>query len=137
MRFKPGRSDYVVAHTGSLPNGIYSLNGGASWGSAGGLTLGGNRRIEFVWSQGYTGSGRGVVYALKDSSSRLYRSVNGGVSYSLVSTNTMLGSQGWYDNALKVMPYPRNSSVTDDIVVAGGIDLWRSINGGLSFIKIS
>ena len=108
-----------------------------TWNGSTGLTTGGNRRVEFAWSRGYTGAGNGVVYALKDSNSTLYRSTNGGNTFAFVSSNTMLGSQGWYDNALWVAPFPQNSSLTDDLIVAGGIDQWRSTNGGNSFTKIS
>ena len=49
--------------------------------------------------------------------------VNTGDSY--------LGAQGWYDNALWVDP------TNADHVIVGGIDLWRSTNGGVTLSRIS
>ena len=40
-------------------------------------------------------------------------------------------NQGWYDNTIWISP------LDDDDIIIGGIELWRSLNGGDSFVKIS
>jgi hypothetical protein len=57
--------------------------------------------------------------------------VDGGVSYAKISEPGHLSTQGWYDNALWVDP------TNVDHVVAGGVSLFRSTNGGATFSTIS
>src|SRR3977135_321598 len=45
--------------------------------------------------------------------------------------NAGAGGQGWYDNIIWVDPTNSNN------VIVGGIDLWRSSDGGTNFSKIS
>lgn len=105
----------------------YSNDGGATWIAATGLPASG--RIEVA----YAPSSPTTVYASCESSSgQVYRSVNGGATYTLQNTGTnYLGSQGWYDNLLWVDP------TNPAIIVVGGIDLYRSTNSGVSLTKIS
>lgn len=53
-------------------------------------------------------------------------------SFSDISpSENVLGGQGWYDNVISVCPlYP-------DIVLLGGIDLWRTTDGGSNWNKIT
>ena len=71
----------------------------------------------------------------------LYRSTDGGNTFSL-RTNTPnvfgyntnggdSGGQSWYDMALAVSPTNRNE------VYTGGINVWKSTNGGLSLTALS
>ncbi|MFH1320502.1 MAG: T9SS type A sorting domain-containing protein [Bacteroidota bacterium] len=67
----------------------------------------------------------------------LYRSENTGVTFSLRTNSPNLfcyaedgsgsGGQSWYDMALAVSP------TNPDEVYVGGINVWKSIDGGLSF----
>lgn len=61
----------------------------------------------------------------------LYRSTNGGDNWSLVSAldSSIFRTQGQYDNCLAVDPSNPNN------ILAGGIDLWRSTNAGLTFVN--
>jgi hypothetical protein len=57
---------------------------------------------------------------------RLVRSTNSAATFSTMSTtpNILGGTQGWYD--LTVAASPTNK----DEIIVGGIDIWRSTNGG-------
>jgi len=62
----------------------------------------------------------------------IWRSTDSGETWELRCTGLhFLGKQGWYDNTIWVSP------TNNDFVVVGGIDLWRSEDGGLSLTKIS
>ena len=106
----------------------YTADGGVTWNPASGVS-GSAGRVELA----YAPNTPTTVYASADlSSGTLYKSTNGGQSYTLVSSGYgYLGSQGWYDNIVWVDPTNAN------IVIVGGIDLWRSTNGGSTFTQIS
>src|SRR5205814_9029963 len=70
--------------------------------------------------------------AMDRNQGELYRSTDGGATWTLRNTGTSwLASQGNYGNALWASP--------DDntLVVVGGIDSWRSTDGGTTLTKIS
>ena len=118
LNFDPNNPNKAVASgTGSAR---YSVDGGFSWALATGLPSGG--RIEVA----YAPSDSSIVYASAETGSgQLYRSTDGGVSYTLVNSGTnFLGTQGWYDNVVWVDPTNANT------LFVGGINLWRSTNGG-------
>ncbi len=71
----------------------------------------------------------------------LYRSIDAGSSFTL-RTNTPnvfgyntngndSGGQSWYDMALAVSP------TNKEVVFTGGINVWRSVNGGMSLTALS
>jgi len=77
-----------------------------------------------------------VVYAsLEINNGEIWRSLDAGATWSLRSTGTQycLGAtnQCWYDNAIWVNP------MNPDMIVVGGIDLWRSTDGGTTLTQIS
>jgi photosystem II stability/assembly factor-like uncharacterized protein len=69
----------------------------------------------------------------------IYRSTNGGSTFTKITTSTPVnvlgwnsnggdtGGQGWYD--LTIAASPTNK----DEIITGGVNLWRSTNGGSSF----
>lgn len=67
----------------------------------------------------------------------IYRSVNSGASFTTQATTPNLlgwasagndtGGQGWYDLSIDVSP------VNAEEVLAGGINIWRSVNGGVNW----
>src|SRR4029077_7917922 len=82
----------------------------------------------------YARSNPTTVYASVDlNGGSIYRSSNGGASFSLVFNGApdYLGTQGWYDDALWIDPTNENT------VIVGGIDLWKSTNGGVTLSRIS
>jgi PKD repeat protein len=123
--FHPTDSSLAIA-SGRAGNAFYSTNGGLTWFAATGLT---GARVEVA----YCRSSPNVVYASVDNSSgQLYSSSDGGHTYALRNTgNNFLSAQGWYDNALWTDP------TTTNIVIVGGLDTWRSTDGGATLTKIS
>jgi hypothetical protein len=78
-----------------------------------------------------------LVYALVDTAGgQIWKSVDGGKSYSLVPTQkgdaSILGNQGWYGNAIWAGD-PDN----ENFLLLGGINLWRSFDGGQHLVDIS
>ena len=109
---------------------LYSIDGGLNWVVATGLeSISTSSRIEIAYSE----STPNIVFASIDNNSgEVWKSMDGGQTYSLSNTgNRYLGSQGWYDNALWVDPF------NADHLIVGGLDLWRSTDGGVNFTKIS
>jgi hypothetical protein len=105
---------------------LFSTNGGVTWTAA--PSLGANR-VEVA----YAPSSPNITYAsVYFSSGQLWRSTDGGATYTLMNTGTnYLGAQGWYDNALWVSP-------TDPaFVIVGGIDLFKSVDSGTTLTQIS
>jgi hypothetical protein len=133
MEFKPGDPNTVYA-TGSTAFYL-STNGGTSFAtvSTGIPTTGANRLAVAVTAADPT-----YVYVLRSNSSSafggLYRSTTSGTSFSVMSTtpdvlaNSCAGTsgsgQGWYDLAIASSP------LNKDEVVVGGVNHWRSLNGG-------
>jgi|GEM_PF-1390157 len=126
LRTDPANINNAVA--GASGNAYYSTNGGVTWNAATGIsnTVG---RIELA----YAPSNSSIVYASADQGTgTLFKSTDGGHTYTLVNAGGGYQSgQGWYDNTIWVSPADPN------IVVAAGLDLYESTNGGTSFTKIS
>jgi hypothetical protein len=121
----------------STPNaGIYrTTNGGATWT----LLTGGLPTTDFgrtplaIYS---TSATQRTLYAgVSDASTRsvigLYRSTNDGASWTNIDGTNWAGSQAWYDNVVGVSPLNGN------LVLCGGLDWYRSTNGGSSLNQVS
>ena len=73
-----------------------------------------------------------VVYvSLNNREGEIWKSLDGGQAWALVSNPKHLEKQGDYDNTIWVDPFD------DNHLVVGGIDLFRSVDGGQNFTKIS
>jgi len=127
VKFAPGSTLNAIAsgrgfHAYADSSGNWWLGSGISYSS-------GQERVELA----YAPSNPSIVYALVDiNQGTFYRSNNGGATFTGVSGGyQILGSQGWYDNIIWVDPTNPN------VVVCGGIDTWRSTDGGTTFTKIS
>ncbi len=76
-----------------------------------------------------------VIYANYTNSSNhqtlgVYKSIDAGATWNLMtSTPNMTNSQGWYNLTLAVDPDDA------DVVIAGGVSLYRATDGGVSFSK--
>lgn len=135
VKFHP--TDPTKAVAGSLGNGVawLSTDGGASWTDA---THPGSweGRVEVTYAQ----ANPEIVYAsVNTNSGEIWRSVDGGASYSRRQQRTSdgvpagyLGDQGWYDNVIWA-----GDPTDPDLLVLGGIDLWRSTDGGDTVVDIS
>lgn len=153
LKFHPSESSHAIASaagfTASADKVYYSTDGGAHWKEAtiperGSLK--GSGRIELA----FAAKDPAIVYASVDWGSkdpqspefgfgRLWRSTDGGRSFEKRRALTayqrppsFLGGVGWYANVLWA------GDPTDaDLVVVGGVDLWRSADGGQTLTQIS
>ncbi|MBI4964217.1 MAG: hypothetical protein HY913_13140 [Desulfomonile tiedjei] len=135
VKFSPTESRRAVA--GGLRNGIgyWSDDGGVNWhqAAANGVWSG---RVELAYSV----KNPSIVYAsVQGQSGEIWRSTDGGKTYKQMqglsvegSIAKFLGKQGWYDNVIWAGD-PTNS----DHVIVGGIDLWRSTDGGNTLRRVS
>ncbi len=144
MEFKPGDPNtiYVSTDTYSSAVKIYrTTDGGANWTTQHTFDAT-DRRIELA----VTDDNPNIVFALianRDGGlSGIYKSSNSGDSFRRVYDGSISGhyllnwsgngagtnnGQGGYDLALAVSPIDSN------LVFVGGVNTWRSTNGGLSF----
>lgn len=120
---------------GAANNGMYmSTDGGLTYSKlGGGLPTTGVGRINFAIAP----SNPLVIYAAIHSPSTngltgLYKTTNGGASWTKqAATLASCASQCWYDMVLAVDPNDPNR------VFFGGLNLYRSVNGGTNFSNIS
>jgi hypothetical protein len=142
MKFKPGNSQIIYAcNSGGTPVIIKSINGGTNWSPIYTYTSS-ESRCEL----GVTAANPEMIYALVCTSSRtlngIYQSTNSGASFTKVYDGTvtnqnllgynpdgsdMTGGQGTYDLCIAVSPVDAN------LLYVGGINLFRSTNGGVSW----
>ncbi len=150
IEFKPGTPSIVYAATFGNSNGMAKVYRSTDQGATFQETMTGNvvsadiNRIELA----VTADNPEVVYALcsdadNDGLHGLYKSSNSGISWTKVygndklnllgwsATGSDIGGQGWYDLTLAVSPGNANE------VYAGGVNIWRSANGGTSWTLIS
>ena len=132
LAFHPTDSAQCIA-AGYNSRVLYSTNGGVNWSPATGLpVLSGTAagRVELTYSR----SSPSTVFASVDhNQGEIYRSTDGGRSYSRRNTGTgYLGSQGGYNNAIWADP-----TSTNIIIVGGHPALWRSTDGGATLKRIS
>ncbi len=127
VEFLPGNNTRAVA-SGFRKRGYYSTNGGLGWTLSVGLDGTGAtfNRVEL----GVSVSSPMTVYASyaaggtsSSTPAEMWRSTDGGVVYTLLSTPNHLSAQGWYDNTVWVDPTDVNH------VVIGGVSRYRSTNG--------
>jgi photosystem II stability/assembly factor-like uncharacterized protein len=125
---------------------FYSTNGGLKWRAASGLPVtpdDGWRRVELT----YAAADPKIVYAALSYKqgelyyAEIYRSEDGGRSYTRRYQGAgkehddplnYFGAQGWYNNVIWA-GHPKDP----DFLLVGGIDLWKSPDGGKSLQKIS
>jgi photosystem II stability/assembly factor-like uncharacterized protein len=128
----PSRVYVACGDLGSPGTGIYrSTNGGGSWTQ---LTNG----LPATWT-GKTWlaiykSAPNVIYASigqSESGVGLYRSTNFGDNWTLLSSQDYFGVQGFYSHWVHVDPNDSSQ------VLTGGIDIWRSTQGGRNLVKMS
>jgi photosystem II stability/assembly factor-like uncharacterized protein len=140
VKFDPRDNGRAVAGagTGAGPGGAawFTTDGGLTWTAASHGTAW-QGRVELA----YAAKNPDIVYAsVQMTSGAIWRSEDGGASYQPRATRTVrgatpaeyLGDQGWYGNAIWA-----GDPTDENLVIAGGIDLWRSTDGGNSLAEIS
>ena len=130
-----GRGDTVYATTsGSSPKIYRSADAGDNWTQlTNGLPTSGKYRCEVAVS-----GTPGKLYVVYGDSNYgyggVYRSTNGGNSWSLMSSTPNImgwanngsgsGGQAWYDLTIACDPNAENT------IYVGGVNIWKSTNGG-------
>jgi photosystem II stability/assembly factor-like uncharacterized protein len=135
IAFNP--SDKTKAVAGMLQGGgiYYSTDSGSTWTQsskpAGSPTFG---RVQVC----YAAQDPSTVYASvqvtgNSPGSQIWVSTNGGQSFSKAnSTTNYLGNQGWYDNIIWA-----GDPTNKNFVIVGGLDLYKSTDGGNTLTQIS
>ncbi len=139
----PGNANLLYAAVGfpqtQVENGIYrSTDGGVTWTRLGGglptqdvgriaLALApSNPQILFAAVQDGFNNGGSDGQLLG-----IWKSTNGGTAWTkLAATNASCGFQCWYDLVIAVHP------TNPDLVYFGGVDFYRSFDGGQTFANI-
>jgi len=125
--YKPGDTTTIYAANGSSV--FRSINGGQTFANVPAFSSSGLNQIRIA----VTAADPNYLYIVGTSSTdafgRLVRSTNSASTFSTMSTtpNILGGTQGWYDLSLAASP------TNKDEIVVGGIDIWRSTNGGTTW----
>jgi len=136
MEYKPGVFNTLY---GSTSDGkIYiSTNGGTTWTQA--LSVSNGQRTELAVSANQATWVYAVMANDESGLYGIYKSTNSGSSYTQIfagTTKNLLGyessgsdsgGQGWYDLCIATSPSNANT------VLVGGVNTWRSTNGGTSW----
>ena len=135
VKCHPTRANRAVA--GSLADGqaFYTTNGGSTWKAATHADAW-SGRVELTYAR----KNPDVVYAsVQGSGGELWRSTDGGRTYrprTTVGTDgkaaAYLGDQGWYGNVVWA-----GDPTDENLVIVGGVNLWRSTDGGNTLVEIS
>ncbi|MCB9891597.1 MAG: hypothetical protein H6833_08115 [Planctomycetes bacterium] len=139
VKFDPNDATQAIAGGNGL---VWYYDSTASrWQPAAGIPSG-SKRIELGYGHGARRP-RPTIYASVDlnaSASPLLKSTDGGRSFTTVNPGSIqmnqttvayLGDQASYDNVVWVDP------TDDDTLIVGGVDLWRSRDGGRQLVQIS
>ena len=140
VKWRPGSADtvYCVKGNASIGNNVkISTDDGLTWTKAGG-GAGGQPASGFIGKSklAVSAADPDVVYALFANSAGtgltgLYRTTDAGTTWTPQNTTGgLVGGQVWYNLALTADP---NNA---DWVLAGGVDLLRSTNGGVNFSSV-
>lgn len=141
VEFKPYSHDTVYATTNGSGQPFYiSYDNGQNWTtSTSGMQTSDMRRVKVAVSP----AAPNVVYTLASSSDAssfhgVYRSDDAGATWTLMANTPNIlngdefgsggGGQGWYSMELSVSP------INPDEVRVGGVNLWKSDDGGATFL---
>jgi photosystem II stability/assembly factor-like uncharacterized protein len=122
-----------VGNYGSVLHGVYrTANGGATWTNiSSGLPLPPyNGRVNLMVNAHNNDSMYAHISDIYNSIG-IYLSVDKGVNWSLLESTDITNYQGWYAKGMLL----QNGNPSN--MLAGGIDLWSSSDGGASFSDVS
>jgi photosystem II stability/assembly factor-like uncharacterized protein len=132
LKFHPTSSLKAVAG-GRNGRAFQTEDGGVLWSSSVGLPT--SKGIEGRVELAFAAADPRVIYASVDQNGgELYRSDDAGKTYKLRNkeTNYLTAGQGWYANTIWA-----GDSTDPNLVLVGGLDLYRSSTGGTGLTKIS
>ncbi len=134
--FHPTNENLAIGHIIDYDNrlnnwvhsAVYSRDAGSTWNLAAGLdqVVGFLSRIEVA----YAPSQPNIVYASVALDGKIWKSTDGGQSYSPQTTSGASGSS-WYANPLWVDP------TNAQVLTTGGYHCQRSMDGGKTLVQIS
>ncbi|MEM6718858.1 MAG: T9SS type A sorting domain-containing protein [Bacteroidota bacterium] len=120
IEYKSGSS--MILFATSLNGRFYrSNNNGASWAQVSAPAF---NRLDMA----ITDANPDLILTI-DSNGRIRRSLNDGDTWTQISNISGFFSQGGYNVTLAISP------IDENLVLAGGIDGWRSTNGGVNWEK--
>ena len=134
--FKPGNTNTIYAAGSSF---IKSTDGGINWATIstglsgiGRLAIAvteANPAYVYVLASNITNSGFLALIRSTDSGNSFTTQMNSTGSNNILGWDQGMdiGGQGWYDLAIAVSP------TNSDEIYTGGVNIWRSTNGGASF----
>ncbi|MEO0312256.1 MAG: hypothetical protein RIQ89_1913 [Bacteroidota bacterium] len=115
-----------IVYTANNSSLFISSDGGATWNQT--ATLGAGDRISLA----VTASNPDVIYAFCAGNQGLYKSVDGGSTFVFKQNMGGVGTfYGYWDTSLDVSP------TNENVVFCGGLDLYKSTNGGTSFTTMT
>jgi len=130
----PVNPQILYASSGNVQSQIFKTsNGGTNWTLlTNGLNTSNGRRTQLAISPDNPNYIYASIASTTGSLLGLYRTTNGGDLWTNQnSTTNYMSSQGWYDNAVTVVPGDPNK------VIVGGLDIYRSTNGGVTLTKMT
>lgn len=147
MTFVPTATDTLFAGGNNGGRIARSVDAGATWTNLTGtsnLPTSGGSRVELATTADDPNYVYAVISANNNGLEGVYRSTNGGTTWTQTlsgssqnllhwgtnpggNSGSSAGGQGWYDLAIAVSP------INKDFVYVGGVNIWRSTNGGTSW----
>jgi photosystem II stability/assembly factor-like uncharacterized protein len=135
VKFHPTSATKVVAGGMDNGNAYYSTDGGKTWKTATHASVW-SGRVEVAFAV----KNPSIVYAsVQMNGGEIWRSTDGGKTYAKRNAARPdgtdadhLGDQGWYGNVMWA-----GDPTNENLIVVGGVDLWRSTDGGNTLQDIS
>lgn len=137
VNFHPTDNNQAIASSRDNGKAYWSTDGGLTWQTATATEIWGTGRVEVT----YAVADPLIVYAsLERKLGEIWRSTDGGRTYSKRGSRNAinsqpaiyLGDQGWYGNVIWA-----GDPTNPNFVLVGGIDLWKSLDGGNTLSQIS
>lgn len=129
VKFDPNNSNKAIV--GSVGGDCYyTTDAGNTWSKSNIASVSSwiEGRVEIAYAKNTSNR---VFASVDKDSGTIYKSDDGGVHWSLVKNLGHLGNQGWYANTIWVDP------IDSSHLIVGGLDLWRSTDGGSNWTRIS
>ncbi|MDB5051101.1 MAG: hypothetical protein JWO30_4172 [Fibrobacteres bacterium] len=125
LEWHPTDGNLVVA-SGNSSASYWSANAGVTWTASTGMPPFG--RVELAVAK----SSPNTIYAsVNQNSGEVYRSTDGGHTFSLRNTGSnLLSNQGWYDNTIWVDPLSPNN------LLLGGVGISASTDAGATWTNV-